>query len=67
MDLFCFPISDHVMFPREFFISYAYMCTCIRPHLKETVPLGNITWSEMGKQNVQAKLRGPFMATPKLL
>ena len=29
-------------------------CTCIRLHLKETVLLGIITWSEMGKQNIQA-------------
>ena len=38
-----------------FFISYAYICTCIRRHLKETVPSSSITWSEMGKQNVQAE------------
>ena len=31
------------------------MWTCIRRHLKETVPKSNITWSETGKQNVQAK------------
>ena len=24
-------------------------------HFKETVPRGNFTWSEMGKQNIQAK------------
>ena len=38
-----------------FFISYAYICTCIRRHLKETIPSSSITWSEMGKQNIQAK------------
>ena len=38
-----------------FFISYAYIFTCIGRHLKETVLYSNITWSEMGKQNVQAK------------
>ena len=38
-----------------FFISYAYICTCIRRHLKETIPSSSITWSEMGKQNVQAE------------
>ena len=47
------------MFPREFsfcfYIIYAYICTCTRRHLKESVPWSNITWSEMGKQNVQAK------------
>ena len=46
------------MFSREFsfcfFISYAYIFTCIGRHLKESFPLSNITWSEMGKQNVQA-------------
>ena len=38
-----------------FFISYAYICTCIRRHFKETIPSSSITWSEMGKQNVQAE------------
>ena len=56
---FCFPISDHVMpwweFSFCFFISYAYICTCIRRHLKETIPSSSITWSEMRKQNIQAK------------
>ena len=42
-------------FPFVFFVSYAYICTCVRPHLKETVLWGNITWSEVGKQNIQAK------------
>ena len=42
-------------FPFVFFISYAYICTCIRRHLKETIPSCSITWSEMGKQNIQAK------------
>ena len=28
---------------------------CIRRHLKETIPSSSITWSEMGKQNIQAK------------
>ena len=57
--MFCFPISDHVMpsweFAFCFFISYAYICTCIRWHLKETIPSSSITWSEMGKQNIQTK------------
>ena len=39
-----------------FFINYAYICTCIRRHLKETIPSSSITWSEMGKQNMQAKV-----------
>ena len=42
-------------FPFVFFISYAYICTCIRQHLKETIPSSSITWSEIGKQNIQAK------------
>ena len=42
-------------FPFCFFNSYAYICTCIRRHLKETIPSSSITWSEMGKQNIQAK------------
>ena len=53
--MFCFPVSDHVMPSWEFFISYAYICTCIRRHLKETIPSSSITWSEMEKQNIQAK------------
>ena len=56
---FCFPISDHEMpsweFSFCFFISYEYICTCIRRHLKETIPSSSIAWSEMGKQNVQAE------------
>ena len=47
------------MFPREFsfcfYINYAYICTCRWRHLKESVPWSNITWSEMGKQNIQTK------------
>ena len=60
--MFCFPISDHVMPSLEiafcFFISYTNICTCMRTfarHLKETIPSSSITWSEMGKQNIQAK------------
>ena len=53
---FCFSISDH---GRDalmgIFLSYAYICTCIRRHLKETIPSSNITCSEMGQQNIQAK------------
>ena len=40
--------------PKGIFLLFFHKL-CIRRHLKETVPLGNITWSEMGKQNVQAK------------
>ena len=35
--------------------TYARRCTCIKLHLKKTVHWGTITWSEMGKQNIQAK------------
>ena len=35
--------------------AYARGCTRVRRHLNETVLLGNITWSEIGKQNIQAK------------
>ena len=56
---FCFPISDEMVFSWEFsfclFTSYAYICTCIRRHLKETILWSSITWSEMGKQTVQAE------------
>ena len=50
------------MFSREFafrlFISQARIRTCMQSigrHLKETILWGNITWSEMGKQNLQVK------------
>ena len=43
----CFLNSDHVMFSREFafclFINYVYICMWMN------------MWSEMGKQNIQAK------------
>ena len=59
---FCFSISDHVMpsweFTFFFFISYAYICTCIRRHLKESIPLSSLTWSARGNQNIQAIIRG---------
>lgn len=37
------------------FINYVYICTWIRRHSKATVLRVNITGSEMGKQNMQAK------------
>ena len=53
-----FYLSDHVMpswkFSFCFVNSYAHICTCIR-HLNESVPSSSITWSEMRKQNIQAK------------
>jgi len=33
------------------FSFFHYLCV----HLKETIPSSSITWSEMGKQNIQAK------------
>ena len=33
-------------------------CTCIRQNLKEAVLRGTITRSEMGKQSIQAELKG---------
>ena len=63
MDLFSLYVLFSHFRPRDvpkgipfcFYMSYAYICTCRRRHLKESVPWSNITWSEMGKQNVQAK------------
>ena len=59
---FVFPIQTTWCSPRNLpFVfllimhSYARGCTCIRRHLEETVLWGTITWSEMGKQNIQAK------------
>ena len=37
-------------------------CTCVRRHLNETVLWGNITWSEIGKQNIQAKKVYSFLS-----
>ena len=55
------PHSGHVIFSREFVlclvINYAYKIMHMHSgrHLKETVLRGNITWSEMGEQSIQAK------------
>ena len=46
----------HGNLPFVFVISYAFICTCIRRHVKETIPSSSITWSEMEKQNIQAKM-----------
>ena len=35
--------------------THNFGCTCIGWHLKETVLWGTIMWSEMGKQNIDAK------------
>ena len=64
---FNFPNTDYVILSRKFafclFINYAYklfhkLCKLfiykwIGRHLKETVLWSTITWSEMGKHNVQ--------------
>ena len=60
--MFCFPNLDHVIFSREcafgLFINHAYICTWM--HVRRTTfernsSVGYIMWSEMGKQNKQAK------------
>ena len=33
----------------------SFLLSRIRRHLKDTIPSCSITWSEMGKQNIQAK------------
>ena len=61
--MFCFLNSDHMMFSRQFafclFINYAYVVTWMHVHKtkfeKKNVLWGTITWSEMGKENLQAK------------
>ena len=62
--MFCFPISDHVMIPQR---TVPFKCCPIHLHphvismhklfMKRQKPnsLENITWSELGKQNIQAK------------
>ena len=56
---FVFPIIGYVMFSRELAFCLFNNCACIYTwiarNLKETVFWGNITWSEMGKQKIQAK------------
>ena len=56
---FVFPFQTtwcpHGNLPFVFCISYANICTCIRRHLKETIPSSSIMRSEMGKQNIQAE------------
>ena len=59
--MFCFPNSYHEMFSREIafclFINYAYIWTWMHVHKMtfERNSSQTITWSEMGKQNIQAK------------
>ena len=53
IDLFSLYVLFSQFRPRDCQL-YARGCTSIG-HLKETVLQGTITWSEMGKQNIQAK------------
>ena len=72
--MFCCPISDHVMVPqRTVFFSNVVLCTWMHVHMyvkrkKEDFP-ENITWSEIGSQNIKHKKREPAekykMATTK--
>ena len=53
------PFSLYVLFSLIFlFINYVYISTwtsaCVGQHLKETIVWGTITWSQVGKQNIQA-------------
>ena len=53
-----YPKLDHVFsryLTRCLFQNYAYLCTWIGKHLKETLLRGNNTWSENEEQNIQAK------------
>ena len=70
MDLFSLYVLFSHFKPRDalmgiclLYFSRAYICTRGVPikgnlpmrHLKETIPSNSITWSEMAKQNIQAK------------
>ena len=50
---FAFPIQTTWSSPGNFISMQT--CPCIGRHLKETVRWSTITWSEMGKQNIQVK------------
>ena len=62
--MFCYPISDHVIFSREFYfcfvIKYAHKGTWMHMHrtkFERNSSLGGtiIVWSEVGKQKIPAK------------
>jgi len=57
---FVFPFQTmwcpHGNFSFVFFISYAYICTCIRRHLKETIPSSSIS-RDLKKENKTYKLK----------
>ena len=60
--MFCFPISDHVMISQR---TVSFKCRHMRVHPRANVcvinerqkenSLESTTWSELGKQNIQAK------------
>ena len=61
--MFCYPISDHVIFSREFYfcfvIKYAHKSKWTHMHwtkFERNSSLGGtiIPWSEVGKQNIQS-------------
>ena len=55
MDLFVFPFQTTWCYSREQPLSNVVLCTCICMHNLWKNKKENITWSEMGKQNVQVK------------
>ena len=65
MDLFactfCFPISEHELFSWAFsfclFISYVYMCKCIRRHLKESPLFPGVASHDVKCENKTYKLK----------
>ena len=55
----CFPITDDVIFSREFFFYphkiYSFIYTRLFENLKARILKSIITWSVMRQQNAQAK------------
>ena len=51
----CSPVKLPFVFLLNYMHAYPRKCTCVRRRTKEKVPWGAITWSEMRKQNAQAK------------
>ena len=52
--MFCFPISDHVML-LEGIVSFKCRLWHVQMYANLLKNIEGITWSEMGKQNVQVK------------
>ena len=69
--MFCFSISGLVKwYPRELFISNVVLYMCMHLHmyvlfmkLQMVNSMENITWSELGKQNIQAKFCHPCVSS----